>query len=434
MGKLRKWEDQIKNVGRKIDDEIIQPVKENPAAAVGVALMFVPGLQGVGASLGATVAPAASAAVQAGIGNAIIQGALTEAQGGNFLEGAALSGVGSLAGGLQPGLSEALGGGTTGNILADALLGGGMSEISGGDFASGALLSGIGSGINQAKLAAADEYLSNIPVDGYDPATSPTELDVIAAFPELTPPPVFDTTFSPDYSLSTGAPIVPDMGAQGIQVPTITELVDVVNQPVDYSLPIPNSGLGLQMPTVLDLGDPESFINQPAPDVEVNIPRLTETAPANIDTEIAVLDIAKAVAPYAVGALVADEVINQPEATGFPILPIPEDWRSPEYNMAFTPSAPIDFGSVDMLAGTQFANPAVQPRQMQYNLSDVINTLNFQSVPFVQQQTQVSQQPFVMPEILQQFQTPSNIGMDEIIGEINGVPMSLNSIIAGLQG
>ncbi|CAB4141618.1 hypothetical protein UFOVP415_56 [uncultured Caudovirales phage] len=428
---LRKFEDQVKDVGRKIDDEIIEPVKENPAAAVGLGLMFVPGLQGVGASLGSALAPTAGAAVQAGIGNAIIQGALTEAQGGNFLEGAALSGIGSVAGGfIQPGLSEALGGGAAGNIASNALIGGGMSELSGGDFTSGALISGIGAGINQAKLAAADEYLNSLPGGYGDYSDLPPDMSDFDL-----PPAVIDTTFTPDYSLSAGAPVIPDMGAQGIRVPTITELVDVVNQPVDYSLPISGgSGLGLQMPTVpTDLGDPASFINQPAPNVSVNIPELPATTPKDIDTELALLNAAKSLAPVVVGSLLADKVINQPEQrTGFDIVPIPEDWRSPEYNQTFTPSEAIDFGNVGMLAGTQFANrPQAAPSF--YNLSDVINTLNFQSVPFVQQQLQMPQQTFEMPDILRQFQTPSSMGMDDIIGEIDGTPMSLNSIIAGIQ-
>jgi hypothetical protein len=193
------------------------------------------------------------------------------------------------------------------------------------------------------------------------------------------------------------------MGAQGIQVPTITELVDVVNQPVDYSLQIPSgSGLGLQMPTgSTDLGDPNSFINQPAPDVSINIPDLPEQAPKNIDKDLNLLDVAKNLAPVVVGSLLADKVINQPnEQTGFDIVPIPGDWRSPEYNMAFTPSAPIDFGNVGMLAGTQFAR---QPM----DLSSLINSLNLQQ-----------------PQ--QQF------GMDQIVGSINDVPMSINDIINNL--
>jgi len=435
-------------------------------AAVLVGTPFIPG---IGAVLGSTVAPAASAATQAAIGNAIVQGTLAEAQGGDFLKGAALSAIGStVAPAATSGISEAFGGGAAANMAANALVGGGMAELAGGDFTQGALMSGINSGINEAKLAAAENYINSVePGIGYDASTSPTELDVIAAYPELAPPPVFDTSFTPDYSLATGAPVIPDMGAQGIQVPTITELVDVVGQPVDYSLPISDSGLGFQMPTapnldsmgggqglvipvdggviteagfipdayVPDLGDSNSFINQPAPNVDVNIPELTEQQPTDINKELALLDAAKALAPLAVTSLLDDKGINQPEEqpTGFEIVPVPSDWKSPEYNMAFTPSEAINFGSPEMLAGTQWANSGQQPTQMPYSLSDVINTLNYQSVPFVQQQYQMPQQSFSVPDILQQFQTSPTVGMNDVIGGLNGRQVSISDIISGIQ-
>lgn len=427
----------------------------------GLAAMFIPGLQGVGASIGAAIAPAANAAVQGAIGNAIVQGAISEATGGDFLKGAALSGLGSLAGGLQPGLSETLGGGAVGDIASKALIGGTMSELSGGDFAKGALISGVGAGIDQAKLSAADDYLSSLP-GGHGPySDAPVDMSDFDVAP-----PVIDTTFTPDYSLSVGAPVIPEMGAQGIQVPTINEVIDVVNQPVDYSLPIPGSGIGLVMPTapnldsmgggqgitvpvsggtltesgviptnyVPDLGDPTSFINQPAPNVDVNIPELPEQTPENIDTELALLDVAKAVAPYVVTAALANEVINQPnqEQTGFPIVPVPADWKSPEYNMAFTPSAPIDFGTRELLRGTQFENPQITVPNA-YSLSNLINTLNIGSVPFVQQNYEFTPAPFELPDILQQFNVAPTVGMTDVIGNLNDRPVSISDIIAGIQ-
>lgn len=420
----------------------------------GLALMAVPGLQGLGASIGSVIAPGVAAGTQALIGNAIVQGALSEAQGGKFLEGAALSAAGSLLPGVNSTISDALGGGTAANIAAGALTSGALSELAGTGFKQGALTGGIGAGINNARLNAADDYLNSLP-GGQGVYTD--DLPDMSDF-DL-PPTVIDTSFTPDYSLSTGAPVVPGMGAQGIQVPRINEVVDVVNQPVDYSLPIPGSGLGMQMPTVpnlnsmgggqgitvpvsggtlteagvippnysFDLGDPNSFINQPAPSGSINLPvSVPTTTPTNIDTKLGLLDVAKIVLPIVGGSLL-NNAVNQPSANtqtqqGFPILPIPGEFGTPTYNQGYRPSAPIDFGSRAMLQGTQFANPPQSATPSFYNLSDVINALNFQSVPFTQQQTQMSQ-----------FQAPVNTGMDNIIGEINGLPMSLNSIIAGIQ-
>jgi len=434
--------------------------------ALPLALAFVPGLQGLSAALGSAIAPAAMGAVQSAIGSAIIGGTMAEAQGGEFIKGALTAGASSALGNLiAPELIAATGS----NAVGQALTSGALAELQGGNFLQGAIQGGIAGGINDAKLSLAEDYINSVePGIGYDASTSPTELDVIAAYPELAPPPVIDTSFTPNYSLATGAPVIPDMGAQGIQVPTISELVDVVNQPVDYSLPIPGgSGLGFQMPTapnldsmgggqglvipvdggviteagfipdnyVPDLGDPNSFINQPAPNVDVNIPELTEQQPTDIDKELALLDAAKALAPLAVTALLDDKGINQPEEqpTGFEIVPVPSDWKSPEYNMAFTPSEAINFGSPEMLAGTQWANAGQQLTQMPYSLSDVINTLNYQSVPFVQQQYQMPQQSFSVPDILQQFQTSPTVGMNDVIGGLNGRQVSISDIISGIQ-
>ena len=424
-------------------------------------------LPGVGAAIGSALGAGTGLAANA-LGNAVIGGLMAEAQGGDFLKGALTSAAGSALGAATAPVTSAVSEAVGSQALGQALTSGALAELQGGDFLQGAIQGGISGGINDAKLALATDQLNSME-GGFGPYESnlPTELDVIAAFPELAPPPVFDTSFTPDYSLATGAPVIPDMGAQGIQVPTINELVDVVGQPVDYSLPIPNSGLGLQMPTapnldsmgggqglvipvdggviteagfipdayVPDLGDPNSFINQPAPNVEVNIPDLPAEQPKDISGELAALDLVKALAPFAVTAALAKD---QPQATtdeqtGYPILPIPSEWKAPEYNMAFTPSAALDFGSPDLLQGTQWANQQVQPAQMNYSLSDVMNTLNYQSVPFVQQQMQPFKQSFSVPDILQQFQTKPNVGMNDIIGGLNGRQVSISDIISGIQ-
>jgi hypothetical protein len=387
--------------------------------------------------IGSALAGGASAATQTAIGNAIIQGAMSEATGGDFLKGAALSGVNSLAGNLQPGLSEALGGGAFGNIAADALIGGGISELSGGDFASGALTSGVLSGINQSKLAAADEYLSNFPGGHGQYSDAPPDM---SDFADLNPASfqIGDTTFTPDYSLGRGT-----SGAPGLTVAPIDTEYQVGS--FDYSLGDLIDGLGLKMPNtpniesmgggqgivikttdgyitesgfvpnsyVASLGDPESFINKPVVDVQLSLSELQSTNESDLNKKLAGLDIAKALTPYALAALTKrayDQSREDGAASGFAIVPIPEDWRSPEYNMAFTPSAPIDFGSPEMLAGTQWAaQPTVAMAQQPMDVSTLLNTLNIQ---------QTEQMP--------QF------GMDQVVGNINDVPMSINDIISSL--
>lgn len=85
------------------------------------------------------------------------------------LTNAALSYFGSEV--ISPEISAALGGDTAANIAADALVGGTKSAIQGGDFISGAAMGGLSSGIEEANLAAAEDYLRTIePGIGYSDA------------------------------------------------------------------------------------------------------------------------------------------------------------------------------------------------------------------------------------------------------------------------
>jgi len=127
----------------------------------------------------------------------------------------------------------------------------------------------------------------------------------------------------------------------------------------------------------------------------------------------------------------ADAVTPEVEQTGFGIVPIPGEWQQPVYNQEFTPSAPIDFGTSALLAGTQWENPQQFEAPKEYNLTDLINTLNYQSVPFVPQQYDMPQQVSVA-DFMSQFQTPT-VGTGEIIGNLGGKPVSIADIISGIQ-
>lgn len=371
------------------------------APLVGLGLMFVPGLQGVGASLGTALGASGTAA--AALGNAIIQGTLAEATGGDFLKGAAAGALGSYVPGVQSEIAGALGGGAAANVAAGALTGGAMSELTGGDFAQGALIGGIGSGINQAKLSAAEDVLQNLPSQGYDVSTAPTEVDILEAMGQKPSVNVSDfpvQDFGVDIDVNT--PFYTQTGASAY----------VPNQD-GTSTYTWDDGSTITVDPSFNV---VSFTN--AIDSAFKTP---EEKTKDISGKLKALDAAKAIAPTAIQALTAGALVNKiadnaDQSTGFPILPVPSDWRSPQYNMAFTPSAPIDFGSPAMLQGTQWANPI--------NLSSVINTLN---------------QPIIAPETQQmmtQFQAPTmpyETGVNDIIGNIGGQPVSIADIIAGIQ-
>jgi hypothetical protein len=294
-------------------------------AAIGAAAATAIGLGTVG-TLAATA-----------IGTGIVAGGMTAIQGGDIsdvLESAVVGGATSFVGGTVANavgstVAEVTGsqiaGSAAGSAAAALATGGSSEEV----LASG-LLGGIGAGINEAKLAAADEYLDSFP-SGYGEYT-----DIPADVSDFDLPP-------------SGTPLPPD-----------------------FDFP--------------------------------------EFSPTNIDGTLAALDLANTIAPNAVNALVSQnayDLATQDDQGNYnyPIVPVPGDWKSPEYNQTFTPSAPIDFGNPEMLAGTQFANPPLAQQPM--NLSSLINSLNLQQ-----------------PQ--QQF------GMNEIVGSINDVPMSINDIISNL--
>lgn len=407
--------DAVSDVADFVVDEIIEPVVdtvetvvENPVALASVALSIA--APGIGTAIGSALG--ASGAAATALGNAVIGGTLAEASGGDFAKGALTAGAGSLIGGaLAPELAAATGSGTASGAITSGLL----SEIQGGDFIQGAVQGGISGAINDAKLAAAEDYLQSLP-GGYeiDAAPAPTEADVLAAIgSDSYQAPVIDTSFAPDYSLFSGNPVIPEMGAQGITAPTINEVVDLLGG-VDYSIPAPETTPGLDIPPSMTIGDESSFINQPAPDSGVVIQEPT-TSVSDIDSTLAALDVAKALAPIAIGAIAADAVTGtQDTQTGYPILPIPSEWQSPQYNMAFAPSVPINFGTPELLQGTQWQNPM--------DLASLINTINSQSSVFN-----------TAPDILQQFNQPYTVGVNDQIGNLNGSPVSISDIIAGIQ-
>ncbi len=147
----RAWKKVKKTVKRIAKSQIFQIV-----APIALSI-FVPGL---GAAIGGMLAGGASAGVQAVIGNALIQGGLSAAGGGDFVKGAVTGaitgGLGEVAGGLvkdiAPGVSDA-----TAGVIASSLAGGAGAELTGGDFVSGA----IQGGLTQAVLKPAMEGITS---------------------------------------------------------------------------------------------------------------------------------------------------------------------------------------------------------------------------------------------------------------------------------
>jgi hypothetical protein len=125
----------------------------------------------------------------------------------------------------------------------------------------------------------------------------------------------------------------------------------------------------------------------------------------------ALTEVIKTIAPIAVPAIIASAVSPKTTTpTGFDIVPIPTDWKTPNKPTVapYTPLTPIDFGTQNLLRGTQFE------RFLDPNYGQV-------------------------PEPVQ-YSQPSNLSYNDlmsILGSRQGMPsassLSINDIISGIQ-
>lgn len=316
---------------------------------------------GVSAAVGATAAAAiglgtVGTVAATAIGSGIIAGATTAAMGGDasdVLKSAVVGGVTSYVGGtVAPAISNAVtdatGSAIVGNVVGSGLTQGAISEATGGDFLQGALIGGIGAGI--------DQYGRQI-----------------KSFSAYSPNPDGTQT----YTWDDGSTITVDQNANVLGYTPSTEIF--------------------------------------------NAPNPAGQAQQDVSGKLAALGVAKALTPYAITALLSKSAYDQAtkDEQGnyqYPIVPVPTDWQSPQYNMAFTPSAPIDFGGPELLKGTQWETPMT--------ISGLINTIN---QPVIPPETQQMMTQFQAPEI------PYETGITDIIGEIGGKPVSIADIISGIQ-
>ena len=176
------WKKVKKTVKRIAKSQIFQIV-----APIALSI-FVPGL---GAAIGGVFTSSAVAAPI--IGNAIVQGGLSAAGGGDFVTGAVTGaitgGLGDVAGGvikdIAPGISD-----STAAIIGSGLAGGAGAELTGGDFVSGAMsgaltqavmkpaLEGI-SGKGQEMLGLQDPTGGGILAERIPTAIEPIDLSTI---------------------------------------------------------------------------------------------------------------------------------------------------------------------------------------------------------------------------------------------------------------
>ena len=351
------------------------------------AVPLVLAVSGASAAIGAAAATAiglgtVSAIAATAIGTGIVAGGMAAVQGGDVsdvLESAVKGGVTSFVGGT---VASAVGGAVaeaTGSKIIGAATGGAAGTLATGgdaqDILRSGLLSGAGAGIS--------DYQQQLRQEQFD--TGMTESGL------------------------AGQTLM-DSGEQTVLEPW--QQSEGISQLLNELSPY-------QQPYVL--GANEVFAG---PD--------GQPLPINNADQIAALEAAKGLAPLAINTILPIKSATQEsEQTGFPILPIPSEWQSPVYNQEFTPSAPIDFGTLDLLVGTQWETPQQAQTPQPYTLTNLINTLNYQPVPFVPQQYDMPQQVSTA-DFMSQFQAPT-VGADELIGNLGGKPVSIADIISGIQ-
>jgi len=227
----------VRKIGRAIDDNIIQPIKENPLGAivsVGAMAMGVPPVW---------------AGAMGGAANAAENG-------GNILEGALIGGVSGYAGGAAAGAASSAGAnavltGAAGGAAAGAT----GAALTGGDIVKGALTGGAMGGAT----GLANQY--------FNPSTGNTTYtyDDGSTITRTPGGDVVGSTLSNEYGL--GAPVV-DLSPGAPQTPT----APVMN--ADGTMTMPNGDIvhtfddGSTLTTRAD----GTYTSTPATDVVANIP------------------------------------------------------------------------------------------------------------------------------------------------------------------
>lgn len=311
--------------------------------AIGPTALMALTAGGAGGLLGGLVAPTASAATQAALGGALLGGGGAAITGQDVLKGAFLGGAGGY-------LSNALASGITDSqalqSAMDADIAGGMIPEFGTNAAYDAFMQ---SAITPEAMSAIERMIAESSVAGMTP-------EQIAAQGNMITDIASGNYMGPMTADELGASFEQYM-AEGGYLPT-----NVATGAAD--------GMTAAGTTSKVAGSTGTAAGTTA-----------GTAAGAGLTAGKVLDAAKVAAVIA-GVTGAGKSATTP-STGFPIVPVPGSFKSPTYSQAqYQPLAPINFGSRELLRGTQwekFLNPVqppvVQPAQTGMGYNQLMNTL-----------------------------------------------------------
>jgi len=325
------------------------------------------------------------------------------------------------AGAVGAAAATAIGLGTVGAVTATAigtgLIAGGMTAIQGGD-AGDVLESAVKGGITS--------YVGGTVAGAIGGAVSEATGSTILGNAVGSAAGTFATGGTPEDVLRSGLISGSISGLRSAE--------DIFNQD-QFEQSMTESGLAGQ--TLM------SDVDQLLADIQ---PTESLDIPAN-ENKFNLFGAARGLTPSVVTALLQKSAYDNAtqDDTGrtfYPVVAPPTDWKAPDYSqqqVPFVPLEPIDFGSPELLKGTQWDQTA-KPMQ----IDGLMNVLNNQ---YIQPQAtpqfdldqivgNVNNVPMSINDIINNignYQAPT-FDMNQNIGQLNGAPASLSSIIAGIQG
>ena len=232
--------------------------------------------------------------------------------------------------------------------------------------------------------------IAQIPVEQPPIQQAPTPVEVTAPREQVSPEIV--NAVNAQIAANVAQPPAVEVTAPRVEAPKveapktveqviaaiIPELVMTSQAPKEPEQPIPTivaPPIQETIPQITTIAErPSTITNETEPAPVIVAPPITETVPPKTYTTKEIIDMIRL---GVLSANVLNAATQETGPTGFPIVPVPADWKSPTYakdlpSVAPTQLPPIDFGNRNLLIGTQWEkfldpNYGKVPAPVQFN-------------------------------------------------------------------
>jgi len=233
------------------------------------------------------------------------------------------------------------------------------------------------------------DVISQIQVDQLpvEQVTTPVEIVEPKAKEQIIPDVI--NVINPEVATDVVVPQTPtlEVTTPRVETPTtvdqviaaiVPELIVTSQTPQEPEQPIPTiiaPPIQETVPQITTIAErPSTITNEAEPTPVIVAPPITGTTPPKTYTTAEIIDMIRL---GVLGASVLGATTQETGPTGFPIVPVPAEWRSPVYakdlpSVAPTQLPPIDFGNRNLLIGTQWEkfldpNYGKVPAPIQFN-------------------------------------------------------------------